>query len=769
MSDTFKGRREDQRLVTGQGRYTADWTLPGQAYGYFLRSDLAHAEIVALDATEALRSPGVLGVFSGRDLEQAGFKSPRPISHFKGKDGTVLNSPHRPALAHGRVRFVGEPVALVVAESEWAAQDAAERISIEYRDLPPLIEPEDAIAPSAPLIHADVPGNLAVDYEYGNRAATEAAFAQAAHVVRVELRAQRIAGNPMEPKSCIAAYDAGAGSYDIYMPSQGMADIQKEFAHITGLEPARFRVHAWDVGGAFGVRNEIYPEFAALVLAARSLGRPVKWTGTRAETILSDHHGRGAVLSGELALDKDGHFLGLRIGWLVDLGAYCSNAGPFINTAAAPTSMPANAYRTPAVYGLNRLVFTTVTPSTAYRGAGRPNASYLMERLVEEAARATGIDRIELRRRNLLAKEAFPYKTPTGSTYDSGDPPGLLTQVLEAADWRGFEARRAEAKSRGVLRGIGCAVFIEPSGGVGQEEIAIRFDAAGNVRLYTLSGPSGQGHETVFPDVVGEILGIASDKIALRASDPDGPPLTVGTGSFGSRSLIAHGGALSVGAKEVIRKGLALAAKELEVAAGDLVFENGRYRVPGTDLSIGLEELVRKHAGNGEHPLDTMAKLNVTAAFPSGAHIAEVEIDPETGATELLSYIAVDDCGRVMNHALVEGQLHGGLMQGIGQIFGEHCVYDRDNGQLLTGTFLDYFMPRADNLPAISLYDRSILSPSNPLGVKGAGEAGTTGAIPSIANAVMDALAPLGIHHLEMPYTPQRIWAAIAETKTAGG
>jgi len=768
MSDAFKGRREDQRLVTGQGCYTADWTLPGQAHGYFLRSDRAHAEIVALDAAEALRLPGVLGVFTGRDLEQAGFKSPRPISHFKGKDGAVLKSPHRPALAHGRVRFVGEPVALIVAESEWAAQDAAERISVDYRDLPPLIEPEDAIAPAAPLIHADVPGNLAVDYEYGNRAATEAAFAQAAHVVRVELVAQRIAGNPMEPKSCIAAYDAGTGSYDIYMPSQGMADIQKEFAHITGLEPGRFRIHAHDVGGAFGVRNEIYPEFAALAFAAKSLGRPVKWTGTRAETILSDHHGRGAVLTGELALDKDGHFLGLRIGWLVDLGAYCSNAGPFINTAAAPTSMPANAYRTPAVYGLNRLVFTTVTPSTAYRGAGRPNASYLMERLVDEAARVTGIDRIELRRRNLLAKDVFPYKTPTGSTYDSGDPPGLLAQVLEAADWRGFEARRAEAKSRDKLRGIGCAVFIEPSGGVGQEEIAIRFDASGNVRLYTLSGPSGQGHETVFPDVVGEILGIASDKITLRASDPEGPPLSVGTGSFGSRSLIAHGGALSVGAKEVINKGLALAAKNLEVAAGDLVFENGRYRVPGTDLSIGLEELARKHAGNGEHPLDTMAKLNVTAAFPSGAHIAEVEIDPETGATELLSYVAVDDCGRVMNHALVEGQLHGGLIQGIGQIFGEHCVYDRDNGQLLTGTFMDYFMPRADNLPAITLYDRSILSPSNPLGVKGAGEAGTTGAIPTIANAVMDALAPLGIRHLEMPYTPQRIWAAIEEKKSAG-
>jgi carbon-monoxide dehydrogenase large subunit len=767
MSGVFKGRREDQRLITGQGRYTADWNLPSQTYGYFLRSDRAHAEIVALDVGEASRSPGVLAVISGRDLVQAGFKSPRPISHFKGKDGTLLKSPHRSALAHERVRFVGDPVALVVAESEWAAQDAAERIVIDYRDLAPLVAPEDALASSAPLIHADVPGNLAVDYEYGDNAATEAAFAQAAHIVRIDLLAQRIAGNPMEPKACIAAYDAETGGYDVYMPTQGMSDIQNEFAFVTGLARGQFRIHARDVGGAFGVRNEIYPEFAALVLAAKSVGRPVKWVGTRSESILSDHHGRGAALSGELALDKDGNFLGLRIGWLVDLGAYCSNAGPFINTAASPTSMAPNAYRTPAVYGLNRLVFTTTTPTTAYRGAGRPNASYLMERLVDEAARATGIDRVELRRRNLIPKDAFPYKTPTGSTYDSGDPQGLLAQALEAADWGDFERRRTEAQSRGKLRGIGCAVFIEPSGGAGQEEIAIRFDAAGTVQLYTLSGPSGQGHETVFPEVVAEILGLAPEQITLRYSDPDGPRLT-GTGSFGSRSLISHGGALSVGAKEVIRKGLVLAAKELEVATGDLVFEHGRYRVPGTDLAIALEELVRKHAGSGAHPLDTDAKLNTSAAFPSGAHVAEVEIDPDTGATELLRYVAVDDCGRVMNHVLVEGQLHGGLMQGIGQIFGEHCVYDSDSGQLLTGTFMDYFMPRADHLPAVSLYDRSIPSPSNPLGVKGAGEAGTTGAIPSVANAVMDALAPLGIHHLEMPYTPLRIWAAIDATGRTG-
>ncbi len=760
MSGTFKGRREDHRLLTGQGRYAADWSLPGQVCGIFLRSDRAHAEIASIDIRAALASPGVLGVFHGEHLREAGFKSPRPNTNFKGRDGTVLKVPHRSALALGRVRFVGEPVALVVADTETAAQDAAERIAVEYRDLPVAVDAADALAAGAPQLHAEAPGNLAVEYEYGSRAPVDAAFASASRVVRMTLNAQRIAGSPMEPKSCLIAFDPRTGMHDVYMPTQGGAAIRAELAHVAGVPKEQFRVHARDVGGAFGVRNEIYPEFAAVLLAARSLGRPVKWVGTRAESIVSDHQGRGVTLGGELALDGDGNFLGMRVEWLVNLGAYCSNSGAFINTAASPTSMAVNAYRTPAFHGMNRLVFTNTTPGTAYRGAGRPSVSYLIERLVDEAARQTGIDRIELRRRNLLPRDAFPYRTPTGSIYDSGDPPGLLAQVLQEADWSGFERRRAQAKARGRLRGIGCAIFIEPSGGAGQEEIAIRFDGAGAVALYTLSGPSGQGHETVYPELVAGILGIGADDITLRYSDPDGPDLA-GIGTFGSRSLISHGGALSVGAHEVVRKGLELAAKELEVAAADLVFEHGRYRVPGTDLSVGLQELARRHAGDGAHPLDTVARINTAAAFPSGAHVAEVEIDPETGALEVVSYVAVDDCGNIYNHTLVEAQLHGGLVQGIGQILGEHCVYDRDTGQLLTGTFMDYFMPRADCLPRIAVHDRPIASPGNPLGAKGAGEAGTTGAVPTIANAVMDALAPLGIHRLEMPYTPDRVWAAL--------
>jgi len=763
---TRQGRREDFRLLTGSGRYTADWTLDGQAHACFLRSDRAHAEIVTIDTGAARAIPGVLAVLTGADVVAAGFKTPPAILLMKGKGGSAFKQPHRHALAHDRVRFVGEPVALVIAETEVAAQDAAERIAIEYRDVAPAITAEDALAPGAAQLHHDVPGNLAMEYEYGAPAPVEAAFAKAAHVARVTLDAQRISANPMEPKACLAAYDAATGVYNLYLPSQGINALRDGLAHVTGVPSANIRIHAADVGGAFGVRNEVYPEFAALFLATRLTGRPVKWVGTRGESMLSDHHGRGAQLTGALALDDAGNFLAIRIEWLVNLGAYASNAGPFINTGAAPTSSAVNAYRIPAVYGFHRLVFTNTTPTTAYRGAGRPNVAYLAERLVDEAARISGIDRITLRRQNLIAKSAFPYLTPTGSTYDSGDPPGLLKQAVEAADWKTFERRRRADQRQGKLRGIGCAVFIEPSGGVGQEEIAIRFDAGGALDLFTVSGAYGQGHETIFPELVADILGVPSDTVRLRASDPDAPPL-IGTGSFGSRSLISHGGALATGAREVIRKGTELAARELEVAAGDLEFTNGRYRVARTDLSIGLADLAKKLARDGEHPLDTTLKVNTAGSFPSGAHVCEVEIDPATGALELIRYVAVDDAGKIYNHVIVEGQLVGGLMQGIGQAMGEHCIYEPESWQLITGTFMDYYMPRADVLPQIALYDRPVPSPTNPLGAKGAGEAGTTGAIPTIANAVIDALKPCGITRLDMPFTPHRIWQAIQTARNS--
>ncbi len=758
----YKGRREDLRLVTGQGQYTADHHVPSQATGYFLRADRAHARILDIDVSAAADAPGVIGILTGAEVAASGFKSPRAINFFKGVGGSSLVEPSRPALAQDRVRFVGEPVVLVVAETELQAQDAAELISIDYEDIPVLVDARDAMADDAVLLHDDVLGNRAFEYAYGDRDATERAFQGAPHVIELTLNAERIAGNPMEPKSCLAQYVSADGSFDVYVPSQGTADLRLSLADISGIAREKLRVHSVDVGGAFGVRNEIYPEFLAVMLASRSFGRPVKWTGTRAETIASDHHGRAALMKGQLAVDNDGRFLGLRVEWLVNMGAYCSNAGALINTIAAPTSMATSLYQISAVHGLHHLIFTNTTPTTAYRGAARPNVAYMWERLIDEAAIATGIDRIELRRRNLLTKEQFPYRALTGALYDSADPVGMLDCAIDEADWNGFDTRKAQSQREGKLRGIGCATFLEPSGGAGQEEIRIVVQPDGRLGLFANAGPSGQGHETVFPALVADVLGLSPDDIDLRYNDIASPRLA-GTGSYGSRSLISHGSALSRGAHEFLRKAQELAASELEVQAGDLTFEHGVFRVAGTDLSIELQTIITKSAGAADHPLDTQLAVDTATTFPSGAHIAEVEIDPDTGEVSILRYVAVDDCGTVYSHVLVEGQLQGGLMQGIGQVLGEQIVYDRETGQLLSGTFMDYFMPRAGLLPEISLVDRPVVSPLNVLGAKGAGEAGATGSVPAIANAVLHALASRGIRHVELPLTPARIWHAIQD------
>ena len=751
----FKGRREDDRLLKGEGRFTADWDLPGQLYGHFLRSDRAHAELVSLNKEAAMKLPGVKAIFTGQDT--AHFKTPPPALKAAGRGGSLLKVPHRDILARRRVRYVGQEIALVVATSAAAAQDAAERIEIEYRDLPAVADPYDALAAGAPQLHEDIPGNLAFEYVYGDEAATHAAFARAAHVTKLVLESTRLSGNPMEPKACLAAYDAAGDSYDLYVSTQGMAIMLPQLTAITGVPAEKLRVHARDVGGGFGVRSPAYPEYSALLHAAKALGRPVKWVATRAETIVSDWHGRGAFLGGELALDRAGRFLGLRVRLTCNMGAYLSHSGPLISTVN-PSTHFINTYRIAALHGEHRLVLTNTTPTTAYRGAGRPHVSYLVERLVDEAARETGIDRIELRRRNLIRKEEFPYRTPVGSTYDSGDPPGQLDKALEFASWDSFEDRRKAAQANGKLRGIGLAMFVEPSGGgsVPQEQAEIRFGESGNATLYALAGPSGQGHETVYPELVADVLGIPAERLTLKASDPLGPRLA-GGGTVGSRSTMSHGSALTMAAREVVKKGLQLAARELEVSSLDLQFEQGTYKVKGTDLGISLEEVVKRHGS----ALDAQGAVTLTTSFPSGTHVAEVEIDPQTGTVEVVAYVGVDDCGRVVNHTLLEGQLHGGITHGIGQALLEHCVYDRSSAQLLTGSFMDYAMPRPGVLPQVKLYDHSVPSPNNPLGVKGAGEAGTVGAIPTVANAVIDALRPLGIHRLDFPYSPLRIWQAI--------
>jgi carbon-monoxide dehydrogenase large subunit len=760
MSHEFKGRREDRRLVTGQGKYTADWNLPGQLHGAFLRSDRAHAEILSVNTGPALAMPGVVAVLTGADLARENLKVAQPIFKFPGKGGMALKVPHRDVLAQSRVRFVGQEVALVVAETAAAAQDASEAIEVEYRDLPLVTGAEEALAPDAPLLHADIPGNLCYDFEYGDEAKTADAFARAAHVARLTLESQRMVGNPMEPKACLAAYDAAKDVYELYSSSQGISHILSGLTTIFGLPESKFRAHARDVGGGFGIRSDAYVEYSAALVAARRLKRPVKWVSSRSETFLSDYHGRDVRLNGELALDRDGKFIAVRFRWYCNMGAYLSQPGPIISTVTT-TVHAVNAYRIPVLYGRHSLALTNTTPTTAYRGAGRPNVSYLIERLVEQAARETGRDRVELRRINLIPRDAFPYQTPT-VVYDSGDPPGLLDLAVKESGWSTFEERRAESRRRGKLRGIGCAVFIEPSGGgsAPKEEVALKFGESGNASIYTLAGPSGQGHETVFPDIVAQVLGIGADRLELRASDPDGPAL-VGNGTISSRSMVSHGGAMVFAAREVIRKGLDLAARDLEVAAQDIVFEAGTYRVKGTDLKVTLEALAMKHT----NALDSMGEIPAPRAYPGGAHVAEVEIDPETGELDILRYTAADDCGRVLNHTLLEGQIHGGIVQGLGQVVGEHCQYDPASGQLLTGSFMDYTMPRIGLVRDVRLFDHSVPSPSNPLGVKGAGEAGTTGAVPTLANAVLDALRQAGIEHLDFPYTPARVWGAIQEAK----
>jgi len=761
LSYPYFGRREDARLLTGAGRYTADWNLPGQLHAAFLRADHAHARILSIDAGVARSAPGVVAVLTGADMQAAGYGRGKAALPYKGVGGMALLTPHGAALAHERVLYVGDPVALVVAETQSQAQDAAELVVVDYDGLPAVSDMRAALAEGAPQLHADVPGNLCFDYEYGDPHATDAAFAAASHVVRLDLTSDRVVGNPMEPKAALARWDGDV--LDLWTATQGMVALRDSLCGLTGLPPGKVRVRAEDVGGAFGIRGAAYPEYAALALAAKATGRPVKWVATRSETFLSDYHGRGLRMHGELALDAAGRFLAIRHAWVCDQGAYPVATGPLIDTLN-PAMMCTGPYRIPAVYGRHRLALTNTVPITAYRGAGRPDMAYAVERLVDEAAHQLGLDRLEIRRRNLVPTEAFPYRLPTGgpmaAVYDSGDYAGLLDAATEAADWAGFEARRAEAAGRGRLRGIGIGVFVEPSGGVvPRDEVAITFGQDGGVRVHNVTHSSGQGHETVFPEIVATVFGFDPAAITLHQGDPDGPAL-FGGGAFASRSMLSHGAATAVAAREVVRKGMALASEALEAAEADIEYAAGAYRIVGTDRRVTLLELACPAEGQESGPLDTTTELPAARAFPSGAHVAEVEIDPETGVVSLERYVAVDDCGVVLNHTLLDGQIMGGIAQGLGQVLGEQCVYD-EGGQLLSGSFMDYAMPHAEMLRDITLLERPVPSPNNPLGVKGAGEAGTTSSLPAAMNAVLDALRSAGVRHLDMPASAQRVWQAL--------
>ena len=751
-------RREDLRLVAGQGRYTSDWNLPGELHAVFLRADRAHAEILRLDAARALAHPGVKAVFTGDDTRAAGFKSLPNIVSYPGKNGQQLLKPHHPVLASGRVRYAGEPVAMIVADTEAIAEDARELIDVEYRDLPAVTMFDAAVKPGSPQLHADVPGNLAFEYESGDEAAVTAAFARAKHVSKLTMDSQRLVGNALEPRACLVAYDAASERYTFYAPIQGVGGMVGQISAVSGVDKSKIVMGTQDVGGSFGVRGPAYPEYFAAMLAARKLGRPVKWVGSRSEVFVSDFHGRAISLTGELALDADGKFLAIRFDDRCDLGAYGGAFGSFIATRNLTITM-GGVYRIPAIYGRTRLAYTNTVPVSAYRGAGRPDIAYAVERLVDYTAHEHGFDPIELRRKNFIPRDAMPYKTANGTTYDSGDFEAVMDDGLKRADWPGFEARRAAAKSKGLLRGIGIATYLEAGGGgaAPKDQVAVEFDAKGNMTLFAVTQSSGQGHETVFPQIVAGKLGIDPAHIRFHPSPPAAD--LVGNGTGGSRGALGTGSAFSVLGAKLIDVARPHAAAKLKVPETELRYSEGRYHAG--DRSIGFIELARALAGPKPHPLDTVAEGTYGTSYPNGCHIAEVEIDPETGASVIARYTAVDDLGNVINPTLVEGQVQGGVMQGAGQVFGEHAVYDPGTGQLLSGSFMDYIMPRAGWLTNMEVHDHPVPTPTNALGAKGVGESGCSGALPALVNATVDALRPLGIKHLDMPFTSGRLWNAI--------
>jgi len=753
-----KGRLEDERMLKGRGRYTSDWQLPGQAYGHFVRSDRAHAEILGIDASAALALPGVVAVLTGADMAAAGLKPLPAAAPMKGRGGEEQRATPRPALAVGRVRCVGEAVALVVAESAAAAQDAAEAVSVDYGDLPAVVDAREALKPGAPQLHEGVPGNLVLDFAGGDEAATRAAFERAAHVVRLEAYHSRVVGNPMEPRAATAAYDAAAGIYYLYACTQGATAMRGQMAAVLGVPPENIRVVAEEVGGGFGVRFNIYPEYCALLAASRQLGRPVKWVGTRSEVFLADEQARDIVHRGEMALDASGRILGMRFDYVCNLGAYLAFTGSFVNTVNL-VNVASGVYDVQAVHVQARLVVTNTVPTAAYRGAGRPVSSYAIERLVDQAAHELGMDPAELRRRNLVPKDRFPYKIVTGFEYDCGDFPGVLDKALEASDWKGFAARRAQSGKRGRLRGRGIATYIEASGAGGfapYDEVQLAWDADGGVTLRATSHSHGQGHATTYAQIVSGVLGVPMESIRLRTADPD--MHLVGNPTGGSRSLLGVGSVLLWSAQEVVKKGYELAADALEAAVPDLEFVEGRYRIKGTDRSIAIVEL----AGRNPGALDVDRKeKKVGATFPNGCHIAEVEIEPETGEAEIVRYVACDDAGNIINHQIVEGQMQGGITQGAGHIFGEQAVYEAGSGQLVNGSFMDYPMPRAVLVNNLTVLDHPVPTATNPLGAKGVGEAGVTGSMPCLMNAVLDALRQAGVSHFDMPASPQRVWRAL--------
>lgn len=752
-------RTEDQRFITGDGHYTDDISLPNQAYLYVLRSPYAHGVITSLDISEARQAAGVIAVYTAQDLTAAGVGDVVGAGMPPSSLTEAKAALQQPPLARERVRYVGEPVAGIVAESLAAARDAAELIWLDVDELQAVVTPADALRDTAPTIHENVPGNSYGILEYGERGLTDKAFADAALTVDIEIVNNRLAPTAMEPRGCNISFDGS--KMTVYQGCQGVHVLRDRLAHSFDLDAAAIHVISPDVGGAFGLKFFLQCETVVAAHAAMDTGRPVKWIADRNESFLSDVHGRDHVSQADLAMDENGKILAMRASITGNLGAYCSQAGPIIPWFSA--CMTTGCYDIEKCYVDVRMVATNTVPVDAYRGAGRPEAAYLIERLMDKAARQLGLTPDEIRRRNFIQPGQFPYQTPTGRVYDSGEYERLMQAGLQRADWDGFESRRAESAARGMLRGIGMSYYVEICSAMGGEDTHVRFEENGRVTVLMGTQSSGQGHETSFAQMVAAGLGIEMQDIDIVQGDTALVPTGEGTG--GSRSMAIGGSSLYLSVEQVIEHGRKMAAEILEAAVVDIEFDEGVFRIAGTDRTTKLAEVAMASFDDAKRPADVAPGLYGSerftpedGTFPNGCHVCELEIDPQTGVTKILRYTVEDDVGIVVNPLILEGQIVGGVAQGLGQACGEHAVYDPDGGQLLTATFMDYPMPRADWIPDVEFRYQEIPSPRNPLGVKGAGEAGTVGAAPALINAVLDALSVRNIQHIDMPATPLKIW-----------
>ena len=765
-------RVEDRRFLTGSGRYLDDIVRPRQAHATILRSSHAHAGIRTIDASAALSAPGVVAVLTGEDLTRDGIGTIPCVSAVTNRDGSPMTMPPWPALVRDRVRHVGDAVALVIAETAAQARDAAELIQIDYETLPAVVETGKALGPGQPSVWDEHPGNLCFDWEIGDRAAVERAAASARHRVSLTLINNRVVANSIEPRGALGEYDPGEDSYTLWSSTQGSHFLRNLLAeHVFRIPENRIRVVTQDVGGGFGMKLFLYPEHVLVLWAAKKIGRPVKWVADRSEAFVSDTQGRDNVTRLDLALDGNFRFLALSVELTANMGAYLSNFAPEIPTASGGV-MYSGVYAFPAIHVAVRGVYTNTVPVDAYRGAGRPEAAYAIERLIDCAARRLGIDADELRRRNFIRPEVMPHTTPLGLTYDSGDFARNLDDALAAADAPGFAARREEARTRSRYRGLGHAVYIEQSGFPPDEFAEARFDPSGTLTLLMGTQSSGQGHQTAYAQLAAEKLGLPLDKI--RVLQGDTAVIGFGRGTGGSRSLPVGGAALVHAADKLIDKGKKIAAHMLEVAEADIGFADGIFTIAGTDRSVTIDAVARAAFNPGELPpglepgfAESGHFTPPAPTFPNGCHVCEVEIEPETGLIEIVRYLVVDDFGTVINPLLLAGQVHGGIAQGVGQAMLERTVYDPESGQLLTGNLTDYAVPHADTLPRIEFSYNIVPCRTNPLGVKGAGEAGAIGAPPALVNAVVDAVAELGIDHLDMPLTPQRLWRALRNAAAA--